>query len=94
MSVELPNLEACPSCGYVMELTTGVCGARVPADGDVSVCLNCGHLSLFDARKALRDPTPEELADLRQSDAWPTIRRAQMIIAARGPIPRPGKERL
>ncbi len=32
----------CSSCGYLMDAATGFMADAVPAESDVSLCLNCG----------------------------------------------------
>jgi hypothetical protein len=48
-----------------------------PAAGDLSICLYCGHLMLFDQEMKLRDLTPEEMRDVRRSDTWSYIQSMQ-----------------
>ncbi len=50
----------------------------MPADGDVSVCLRCGEILLFDNAPDVRLPTEDELAGIRQSA--PTAFKAQQLI--------------
>jgi hypothetical protein len=35
----------------------------MPEPGNVSLCLNCGHLALYDDNLMLREPTAEEAAE-------------------------------
>lgn len=55
----------CPECGYEFELTTGVEHDETPHGGDVSVCVNCGAVSVFTISAAMvlgvRKPDKEEL---------------------------------
>lgn len=37
----------CPWCGYVTTDSTGIGDARVPGDGDVSICIECAGVSQF-----------------------------------------------
>ena len=41
----------CPYCGYKLNDATGVDdSSSVPRPGDISVCLDCGGVLLFDAK--------------------------------------------
>ena len=73
----------CPGCLYGCDSASGVTTSAEPADGDVSVCLNCGAVSLFDrsADTGLRSPTPAELVDLMADD---DVRQAAGYIRTRG----------
>lgn len=51
--------------------------AAVPSEGDVSVCFHCGHLALFTAAGALRQPTESELVLMRRD---PEVHRAMEAI--------------
>lgn len=64
----------CPWCGEVNELATGVAGADVPDEGAVSMCLACGHWSIYELDfigLRQRKPTEQEWLDM-ESD--PTVR--------------------
>jgi len=68
----------CPRCNYRMDCTTDAYGEAKPKEGDVSICLMCGGLMVFNADLTVRKPTKEE--NLRfQSD--PSIMRAQIMAA-------------
>jgi hypothetical protein len=56
----------CTSCGLVMDGATGVAedghkGDIVPDPGDFTVCINCGHLMIFNEDLTLRDLTDDEM---------------------------------
>jgi hypothetical protein len=56
----------CLACGYKHDAATEIIhdhGVK-PRAGDISVCLNCGALAIFNADLTLRLPTTEEKADL------------------------------
>lgn len=50
----------CPSCGYYSDTTSTIFGAVNPKEGDVTVCLSCGHIEMYDAQGKLYTPTPEQ----------------------------------
>ncbi|PWT75884.1 MAG: hypothetical protein C5B60_04750 [Chloroflexi bacterium] len=51
----------CPSCGYHITAGALAFGSNEPNEGDISICLKCGHLSAFDANKRLRPLTDDEM---------------------------------
>lgn len=55
---------SCSSCGKVNDRATDLVTAAKPKAGDVSICIGCGHVAIFTAALALRDPTPQESAEL------------------------------
>lgn len=66
-SKKLPELR-CLDCDELIDGATcvEVEGDRYPEAGDVTVCLYCGHLMMFDFEDdlMLRDPTDAELLTL------------------------------
>ena len=73
----------CPECGYKMDSASAVSRKdneqRPPKDGDVSVCLNCGALNLFDGG-GLRRPTMVEEFRIHTSPVGRTVEKAQRLI--------------
>jgi hypothetical protein len=53
----------CPICRAVHEASANLTGPEAPEDGDVSMCIMCGGISVYDASKpeGLRFPTDGEL---------------------------------
>lgn len=56
--------QACSKCGRLVDRAAGV---AAPVNNDVSICLYCGHATLFEDGR-LRDFTPAELAALTDKD--------------------------
>lgn len=59
----------CPYCGYVCTHATPAMEAETPPPraGDISICLECGQFSLFEAEPLrLRLPEPEEVAEIEE----------------------------
>lgn len=52
----------CVACGHSVEAATMLgSGGDLPNDGDVSVCLYCGHVAIFTGQGVeIREPTDEE----------------------------------
>jgi hypothetical protein len=58
---------ACPTCGTkVNDATVVFHGASKasPAPGDVTVCIYCAAVSIFDDELCLRRPTPDEQREI------------------------------
>lgn len=53
----------CPSCGAKNNAASGT---GTPGPGDVSICLYCGHISLFADDLTLRPATDEELVEVKK----------------------------
>lgn len=61
-----------------MDATTSAFGEHKPKPGDVSLCMACGAVSVFDQNFMMRAPTPEELEHINKN---PQVITAQMAIA-------------
>ena len=77
--------QPCLACGYLLEESTALSNLTKadPEDGDISICLACGVLAVFeDGPLGLRRrlATPAEQDELRED---PDIRRALAVRAAR-----------
>lgn len=46
-TTKLP-LVSCPSCGTMLDTATSVLGDAEPLDGDITICLKCGHIMVFE----------------------------------------------
>jgi len=69
----------CLNCGYRMDCTTDAYGDGTPKDGDISMCLHCGHLMLFNKDMTVRELTPDERAKITCD---PQVVRADIVRAA------------
>lgn len=69
---ELMQLEACHACGYEMDAVTGVGHDDSPEAGNVSGCLMCGAISIFEDKEGgglqRRLPTSGESESLAQDE--------------------------
>lgn len=63
----------CPFCDYELTGHAPVVGSFKPRSGDVSICIECGSVSIYQI--ALRKPTEDELESIVKED--PNIKRAQ-----------------
>lgn len=91
-------MNACPKCGREIETKTEVpfIGVRNdgsaeeissqpgrPRSGDVSVCLYCGTIMVFDDARQEREITPEELEALDPRLRNTAVMYSRAIIAGR-----------
>lgn len=70
----------CRKCGHPFHAATDPLGEHVPSEGNISVCVECGELSVFNADRTLREPTPEEA---RYASLQPKIIALQLFIRGR-----------
>jgi len=83
----------CPRCGYYSDAARSIDKEddAQPTPGDFSLCLNCGTLLRFNARRRLvlppsELPGPLELVEARVGEM---LLRAQSLIRERGRLERP-----
>ena len=76
----------CPACGYLIDAASALAGRGAPRPGDVSMCLSCGEVLMFD--DALRSvvPPPWWLGGMPPRVRL-TVTQMQTLIRARGPLP-------
>jgi hypothetical protein len=76
-------MSKCPECGHILDAANCVSDGRPPAapePGDFTVCLNCGHLLVFDDNLGTREPNVEEAREIAGD------RRVLAIQKARGAV--------
>jgi hypothetical protein len=70
----------CPWCGYAMDAATNPNdGATQPKPGDLSVCISCASVLVFNDDLTLRACSPAELAET-SPDVMGRIERIQWAI--------------
>jgi hypothetical protein len=62
---EVPET-SCANCGKRLDRASGVVDKHArnfkrPQAGDLSLCIGCGHVSVFDENLRLREPTDAEI---------------------------------
>ena len=60
-TTEVPE-SACISCGKIFDVVSDVLAENMPIPGDVSICLYCGELAIFDKRMMLRPLKESEIS--------------------------------
>lgn len=57
-------ISACKACGKPNDSATSISADIKPTPGDVSICLYCGHVTVFDDDLTLREPTSKEMHEI------------------------------
>jgi hypothetical protein len=68
---------ACTNCGKVLDGATCVGTDAAPDPGDATICINCGHLMVFDAALGLRELTAEEIRQMAGDERILAVQRAR-----------------
>jgi hypothetical protein len=69
--------QKCPRCGYKLDATTSTSGDQKPEPGDLSLCFECGQISVFTENDGMRVPTKDEELELSVD---PRVIRAQIFM--------------
>jgi hypothetical protein len=69
--------DQCPFCGYKVDHASSLDGKHRPSEGDISLCLSCAQILIFDEDLKLREPTPEEY---KEASAMEGVKKAQRVI--------------
>ena len=64
----------CPNCNYNLDVAFGIGNNTRPKEGDITVCISCGHPALFTSDMKLTPVPAEHLANVLND---PRIRQAQ-----------------
>jgi len=67
----------CLNCSHEMDVATCVSGAHAPKPGDVTICISCGHIMVFDKRLRFRNPMPSEIPRIAANKELLAIQRAR-----------------
>ena len=78
-----PRVPGCPACGVAVFAAGELEALRVKPD-DVSVCLHCGALLMFNADQSLRQATEADMRGLRiDAESWELIHWLKDLVALR-----------
>jgi hypothetical protein len=64
----------CPTCGKTLDSAAGIGNPQLPNPGDVSICLYCANVAIFDIDDTLRTPTAAEQAELDRDTSIQKVR--------------------
>lgn len=76
-----PILGRCPHCNveiYAASAST-LNPQDLPQPGAISICDQCGGISVYGDDMQLREPTPSELAGMKRSPEWHEVERASRL---------------
>lgn len=75
----------CYHCGYVFDAASGFNTEEMPSDGALSVCINCGSLSVYftdaDGSLAHRPVTADEKAQFMKDEG--VVEAVSLVLALR-----------
>lgn len=76
------DVRVCPHCGYHVD--SNVCLTKEdarPENGDISVCVKCHHVALFDteADGGMRKLTDSEIAEVSEDKYFMSIKTAMNL---------------
>jgi hypothetical protein len=78
MTTRIPE-QRCKRCQFKIDASTyAQQGDRIPEAGNVSICVACGYLQIFNDDLTLRDPTEQEREQLERN---PNVIAAQLARA-------------
>jgi hypothetical protein len=90
MSETITPENPCPFCGKRNDRAS-VVGFEGPAvAGDVSICIGCGGIALFNEDLTSRKPSDAELFGLAMSPDWPKVEATRHAIMVAIHRPRDG----
>jgi hypothetical protein len=69
---EIPHAR-CPYCGVKHDVATAQKAGDRPGEGSVSVCIECGEISMFTRGMRLRKVTTVEMTELQRQINWPDL---------------------
>ena len=69
----------CPFCGHTLDAATAgpMTPEATPGPGDVTLCVGCVNVLIFDDDLKARKPTPAELAEVMD---YPEIRAGRLAL--------------
>jgi hypothetical protein len=72
----------CPYCEAELDGATNVNCEGVPKTGDLTLCIYCTGLCIFDLDRQLRKPTLLELTQIKASPvSWRQVQRVRRAVA-------------
>jgi hypothetical protein len=65
----------CPACGFILDTATNVNGSKSPSFGDITICLYCGEIAVYDVGLMLRSAEQSEIDDMKKHQSWGAIEK-------------------
>ena len=78
---KVPECE-CPVCGYVMDMATGVNNTGGPVEGDISICMKCSTLLVFQEDLSILPASKEIMQEVKETDpeGWNRLQKLIEIV--------------
>lgn len=73
----------CPHCGKHNDTASGITSDEAPGPGDVTLCIDCGHWSVFTEDGTLRKANKDELREYAHSHHLMAAWRAWWLTVGR-----------
>jgi acetyl-CoA carboxylase beta subunit len=73
----------CLNCGKLLDGATCIDNDSMPDPGDVTICIYCGHLMMFDAQMRLRDLSDEKVRQVAGDGRIVAVQRARRVLERR-----------
>lgn len=67
MSTHRIGESRCLDCGKVLDAASNAIGDGLPKPGDITICLDCGHIMVFDEHLKVRIPNDQEMFEMAGS---------------------------
>jgi len=83
--VKLENRPRCLDCGELLDGATAVESDGSPQTGDVTICIYCGHIMVYDKKLNFREPNTEEARQIAGDPRILAIQRARKAITLKKP---------
>jgi hypothetical protein len=77
-SHEMPEMR-CTNCGKTVTHAAGINTDVCPVPGDGSICIDCGHLMIWNENLELRNPTDKEILDFAGDPRLIAAQRARKL---------------
>ncbi len=75
----------CQNCLYPLDAASDLYGEKTASPGNVTVCVSCGAIYIFNEDMSLREPTVEEMVQIVEyEEGWNKILQMQQAIRERG----------
>jgi hypothetical protein len=85
--------QKCPHCGYLLDEADGLTDPKAkPSPGDITLCVNCGEVCVFDDDMKLRVPTIDEYIKIGRDPNMTRAREAWKAMDEERRNPRPKKQ--
>lgn len=74
---------ACLDCGKVLDAAFGVGHRSKPHPGGITICMDCGHVQVFDGQLKFRALTDQEIIDIAGDEVILITQKARADYAKR-----------